>query len=347
MDIFIITSNQDIDGSILPRAANVWLTISPGISAMYLDKKNQSKENYRKILKEISGDCFYINGLFSFNFSILPLFLFKSNAQLNNVVLAPRGMLGKGALSIKPVKKSLFLFLYKMIRLPYQINWHSTSPEESNDIRRSFGNNVRISEITNFPRTIEAVIKTPRVNEQLRLFFYSRISPKKNLLYAIKVLQLIPDLKIRFNIYGPIEDVKYWHSCLDELNRLPANIKAEYKGELNSASLTDALADEEVLFLPTLNENYGHVIVESLLCGCNVIISDQTPWKDLELNSSGIAVDLNRQDLFVNAITYFSNLTEKEIEKQSKLAIDYIIKKLNLEETSRLYKNLFNDCAKN
>ena len=36
------------------------------------------------------------------------------------------------------------------------------------------------------------------------------------------------------------------------------------------------------MFLPSKGENFGHIIMESLAASTPVIISDLTPWKDLE-----------------------------------------------------------------
>jgi glycosyltransferase involved in cell wall biosynthesis len=37
----------------------------------------------------------------------------------------------------------------------------------------------------------------------------------------------------------------------------------------------------DAFVLPTLGENVGHVIAESLSASCPVICSDETPWTDL------------------------------------------------------------------
>jgi hypothetical protein len=42
------------------------------------------------------------------------------------------------------------------------------------------------------------------------------------------------------------------------------------------------LAEYDLFLFPTLGENYGHVISEALASGCPVVISDQTPWRNLE-----------------------------------------------------------------
>ena len=34
----------------------------------------------------------------------------------------------------------------------------------------------------------------------------------------------------------------------------------------------------DLFVFPTLGENFGHVIYESLMCGTPVLVSDNTPW---------------------------------------------------------------------
>ena len=37
-----------------------------------------------------------------------------------------------------------------------------------------------------------------------------------------------------------------------------------------------------VFLFPTMGENFGHVVPESLTAGCPVVTTDATPWQDLE-----------------------------------------------------------------
>src|SRR5690606_20694183 len=48
----------------------------------------------------------------------------------------------------------------------------------------------------------------------------------------------------------------------------------------------------DLFFLPTRGENYGHVIAEALSMGTPVLISDQTPWRELQADDLGWDVPL-------------------------------------------------------
>ena len=107
------------------------------------------------------------------------------------------------------------------------------------------------------------------------------------------------------------------------------------------------IANYHALLLPTLNENFGHSIVESLLTGCPVIISDQTPWNDLEENNAGYAITLENKQKFVEAIVNLAKLNEEEFLQKSNAANSYISNKIEVDKSINLYKNLFNGFAKN
>ena len=157
----------------------------------------------------------------------------------------------------------------------------------------------------------------------------------------------IKNIKIRYNIYGPLEDSLYWDSCHKLIKELPQNIEVNYKGSISPEEIANVYAEEQMLFLPTLNENYGHSMVESLLCGCPVIISDQTPWNDLEEQGAGYAISLSDRTAFITAIEKCAALNQEEYSAMSVRAINYISKKIDLNVITNQYKKLFNDSTKN
>ncbi|HBI22280.1 MAG TPA: group 1 family glycosyltransferase, partial [Legionella sp.] len=106
-------------------------------------------------------------------------------------------------------------------------------------------------------------------------------SPTKNLYFALQVLERIESTLV-FDVYGPIEDKEYWQVCLDLIEQLPSNIVVNYMGTVTPAQVADVFSAYDLFFFPTLGENYGHVIAESMSVGTPVLLSDQTPWQNLE-----------------------------------------------------------------
>jgi glycosyltransferase involved in cell wall biosynthesis len=61
-----------------------------------------------------------------------------------------------------------------------------------------------------------------------------------------------------------------------------------------------------MFFFPTRGENYGHVIAESLSVGTPVLISDQTPWRELSSDGLGWDLPLEAADIFLEKIHFMA-----------------------------------------
>jgi len=110
------------------------------------------------------------------------------------------------------------------------------------------------------------------------------------------------------DIYGPAEDEDYWSACKDLIAKAPVNVEIRYKGPIAPAEVVGVLAKYDVFFLPTLGENYGHVVVESFLAGTPVLISDKTPWTKLDELGVGYSGDLSNEDMFLGYLNLMSSL---------------------------------------
>lgn len=339
----ILTTNCDLNSEVpYPSvASNTWVKSPLGCEVFYADPKTLNVESIKKIMQEIHFEKVYINSFFSKNFSIIPLQILNKDYKKVPVIFAPRGMLGDGALSIKKYKKKMFLLYSKLTGLHSNVIWHATSEQEELEIRKNF-HPKKLFRISNLPKKLNLDIRKTKQRGELNLCFISRISEKKNLFFALQILEKIENSKIRYSIYGPLEDRIYWDKCEAVIKKLPANISAVYKGSIDPKDIEKVLAEEHMMFLPTLNENFGHSIVESLLCGCPVIISDQTPWKDVEVNGAGYAISLEDKQKFVYAIKKSAALNDGEFSIASKKAINYISNKIDLEAITNQYKTLFN-----
>ena len=123
----------------------------------------------------------------------------------------------------------------------------------------------------------------------------------KNLDFALKVLKLV-QVPVDFTIYGPREDKSYFHLCQKLVTVLPRNINVIWKDIVPPHKVISTLSTYDLFFLPTRGENYGHVIAESLLAGTPLLISDKTPWRNLEQKGVGCDLDLKQPQCFANYI---------------------------------------------
>jgi glycosyltransferase involved in cell wall biosynthesis len=294
------------------------------------------------LIQSTKHDAIYLNSLFSKLFAVSPLKWKQQGKIQSKIILAPRGMLGDGALAIKALKKQLFLIYCKVFGLFKDIVWQSTSAQETSEIKKRLGANSKIIEVSNLPNTANAITAIEKQSGKLKLCFISRVSEKKNLNFAIDVLKLIPQTDIIFDVYGPIEDELYWNTCQENAKGLSQTIKFQYKGILEPSEIGKTISQYHALFLPTQNENYGHIIVETLQHARLVLLSDQTPWRNLKEEHVGFDIALADKTKFVEAIQVMSSLNQLEFDEMIKVAVSYINCQLNLKDIKSKYLALFN-----
>lgn len=343
-EIFIFCLNQDIDGELLAiPCSDKWLDID-GINVFY-----SSKDNFFKNLRNIFRDNFdylYLNSFFSSRFSIIPLILVKFFGNINNIVLAPRGELSPGALRIRSKKKEKYLFLANLCSLySKNIVWHATSDLEANEISLTLKKHLNLNDARiKIAQNISPISDKYRIKvvekKQIDLVFFSRISPKKNLKYALEVLAKCTSF-INFDIWGPLEDKQYWEECKKLIGSLPSNITVNYKGSIEPSEVPRMLSEYDLFFFPTLGENYGHVIAESLSVGTPLLISNNTPWANLDYYGVGRDIDLRYMMEFVEFLENFNckNIQEKTLMRQE--ALEYFAEKFCGENIVNATYSLF------
>lgn len=313
-----------------------------GVEVFFTDTTRLSVLSVRDHIIKNRYDSIYINSIFSWKFSIYILVL-KKIGKLNDtkIILAPRGSFSEGALENSKFKKKLFLKIANLINLYEGVNWHATTKMELDDIKGNVHNVEKYDIIQNLVLEPKLSLKKkiPKNNE-LRIIFLSRIHPKKNLYGALSILQNVEELVI-FDIYGPIEDETYWDQCKRLIFELPNNVVVNYKGTIKNEEVYSVFQAYHLFFFPTFGENFGHVIYESLISGCPVLTSDQTPWNDLEEYNAGFSYDLNFENKFVSAIKRIARMDDLEYYRMSLNSKKYAKIKINNKESIKGYKKLF------
>lgn len=342
-NISILTSAYDLDGTIVveEKQQSSWLPFGNSAKVYYAGKRSLNYRNLAGIIRDENPDYVYCNSMFSLKFSLFPLFLklFKNTpAQL---VLAPRGMLKSSALEFKALKKSLFLFFFKLSGIPMKIKFHATDEEERADIRKHFGL-VPVFLAGNIPSVVgtqPGIIS--KIKGNLNMLFLGRIHPIKQLGYLLENLDNMQD-KIKLTVIGPIEDSAYWQGCQVKINNLPGNISVKYIGEKTPKEVKVVLSEQHILALPTRGENFGHAIFEAFALGKPVVISNRTPWQNLEMEKTGFSLDLEKPEDFRSAIRFFSNMEQEEYNHWSKCAYLKAEKYITVSGLLSKYQQLFN-----
>jgi glycosyltransferase involved in cell wall biosynthesis len=218
------------------------------------------------------------------------------------IVIAPRGEFSPGALGLKRWRKRAAIEVLRHLPVYRHALWHASSALEERNIREQIGDVAVDVALPIATLGTEAVTQAaPKQPGSVRLICLSRISPKKNMLGALRMLQTV-SAHVEFNIYGPAEDEAYLAQCRAAIEKLPANIRVNLHSPVDHAKVAGLFASHHLFYFPTLGENYGHVICEALAAGCPALLSDQTPWRGLESRGAGWDLPLAAPERFRAAI---------------------------------------------
>lgn len=344
MDFSIITSDRDFgDDQAYPDIQTDQWIDREGYRIRYLSQANSGRKAMKHLLRQTPADVYYFNSLFSLYFTLIPLLVLRSNKGARKV-LAPRGMLGAGALALKAGKKQLFLKLARLLGLFRNVHWHASSDQEKNEIQTVFGSSATVFVALNLsqPPQVDAKYLRGKKAQEARFFFLSRISKKKNLLRALQQLSRLPvGGNYSLDILGPIEEEDYWEECQEVISQINDRVKVTHHGAVPFHELSAKLAQFHFLILPTFHENFGHVVLESLACGCPVILSQHTPWRNLASKGVGWDLDLADQPAWDQALESAVSLTESEFTQASTKAREFALQHLNNPATINANRQLF------
>lgn len=338
---YVITRDTDLNSSNAYASvrSNIWQTsFQENIQVYYLNEGSLNEDFIFKIYNEIKPDRIYLNSMWSPKFTILPLNESRKNGWSHQVILAPRGMLKPAAFRQKGTKKKLFLFFAKINRLHASIVWHATSEIEEAEIRLQFPKaNIRIA-----PNISNAVISNLKkeLSSPFRILSVGRISPEKGYYEALDAIRKCnPNKAVQWDIVGLKENAELVRVMLNAEHEF-SSIKIQMHGHKNQDELRAFYEKAHLFFLPSRGENYGHAIAEALSSGTPVVISDNTPWKNLEAEFAGKSTTLNIWKL-AESLDFFFNLPKGDYQIWSEGALKYASQHVNSTETHAQNKTLF------
>jgi hypothetical protein len=95
--------------------------------------------------------------------------------------------------------------------------------------------------------------------------------------------------------------------------------------------------------LPTQGENFGHSIFESFMIGRPILISNKTPWLDLNEKNAGWDVDIIQPNSFVPFIEEAANWQQQTFDEYCKgawqVANDYINNPKLVSDYNQIFLN--------
>jgi glycosyltransferase involved in cell wall biosynthesis len=339
VDYCVVTGDRDLADKCPYSNVSIgqWNSIQ-NYSVFYTDSGLKGLGQLYKIMSNKDYDVVYLNSFFSVRFSLIPLFLAKFFKK--PIVLGPRGEFSEGALNFKASKKKLYIQFYKFLGLMRSVVLQASSDFEFDDIKRVLGNNNKIfvaEDIGSQEYAKDLAVKDDAV---IKLVFISRISPKKNLSYALAALKRI-NCPVIFDIYGPQEDAIYWSGCEAIIKVLPKHVVVNYKGLLNPSDVVETLSTYDLFFMPTIGENYGHVIAEALCAGLPVLIANTTPWCDLVNKGIGWDISLEAPEQFTLAIEKASGMSAENYQEYRQNVLSWAKTKFSQPEAVNANKAMF------
>ena len=341
--VYVFTTDRDLNSTTPYEGipVNEWVTGAGGEKVYYGSPEMLNWGNISRQIKAIAPDFIYLNSMFSLKFTIFPLLISRSQRWRGKIILSPRGMLRSSAVEFKPLKKKIFLTVFRLLGFSGKLWFLASDDTEEKDVKRYFGSHVHVVQIPNFPSALPA---KPEIAEkkkgELSLLFIGRVHPIKNPDYLLNVLK---DVKanIRLTIVGSCEDKNFWRQCEEMISTLPANIRVTYAGEMPNHELPGITALHHIFTLPTRGENFGHAIFEALTLGKPVLISDQTPWRHLIGKKAGWDLPLDRPDGFRQVIEEVAAFDQQEYTRWCLATRKYMEDYLSKLNTKDEYLKLF------
>jgi glycosyltransferase involved in cell wall biosynthesis len=300
--------------------AGVWTTHRENVQVCYLHETEVTSQFIKQLIQQQPFDFIYFNSLFSPTFTILPLRIARSMGLAERCVLAPRGMLKPGALSIKANKKKVFLLISRLLGWFKNIRWHATNEQEELEIKQHYGKSSKVFIAPNLASIIASSDSTARKESgQLRLVSIARISAEKGIREALQFLKS-SDLHsgVECVFYGTQQDQAY----LDECHKLASQIPGAtitFPGEIAPEEIPNALEHAHFFYMSTWGENFGHAIAEALQHGKPAIVSDRTPWRNLTAAHAGWDLPLEAKP-FADVLRLCHAMSQEEYTTWSKAA---------------------------
>lgn len=185
------------------------------------------------------------------------------------IVLSPRGTLSSYSFSNKNIGKKKLIHNLLGKKLLAKCHMLATSAREASAVK-ALVNPPSITVIPNFVNLDDNITaEKPTDHDHLKLLFFSRIEEKKGLDILLDALQLVT-VPFHLTIAGDGDK--------DYIDQLKASVhtgltdKITWAGFYNDDKF-NLLRRHHLLVLPSHDENFGNVVIESLSVGTAVLIS--------------------------------------------------------------------------
>lgn len=331
MEVSVIATDKGITQNSVNL--NEWTRLDD-FSVIYIQRKVAwywvwFRTTYRAIR---CADVVHLTSLFyppSIIASILSYFLKKP------VIWSIRGEVNEDALSFAHWKKSLVIpILVWLSKRHPRLKFHSTSEKEQNEAKRSF---LRANSIV-VPNGIGGAIAAPRSNQNKELLYLGRLHPIKNidLLISSFAKSNLPAKKYRLTIAGKGEP-NYEEYLRGVVKKCGVESVVHFSGHVQGKNKVNLIEKADWLVLLSKSENFGNVILEALQSATPVVVSINTPWKQVPLFNAGYQVDATEGDV-CEVFNSIASLSIEQYNAHQRGALDLLIRHYDISSVALQWK---------
>lgn len=327
----IITRSYDAGEDRIPYedvSIGTWNKVGSA-EVFYLRKDRDIREVIPLAISEFRPAALYANSFFS-RLTIETLKL-RRTGEIASLpfIIAPCGELSPGALQLKRTKKKVFLRAAKQIGLYADLLWKASTEDEAREIAELNARNAKIFVAPDLPPAsifpeFDSGQKLRKAEGKADFVFLSRFDRKKNLKWFLENVSVqAPGSKL--DVYGTVQDKEYLEEFLEAARKGTHGLEVNFKGPVPYEEVPQTLFQYHFLVMPTLGENFGHIFLESMTAGSPLLISDRTPWRDLEEKNSGWSIPLEDPASWQNTVARCVSMGEQEYSSMSESARRYAL----------------------
>ncbi len=325
--------------------------IAEGVEMIHLPTpKNKMEHAWAVSLKKYLTVCEDMPDILHFHGVWMPANLYVAQFGWRNhipYVINPRGDTETARINYnkyKMLKKHLVWNLWSKKIVNSASCIIATSEQERESIR-ALGCKIPVAIIPNgieldaFPKKVEH-----NHGEKKVLLFLSRVNPIKGIEYLIESWGKLPRaLKAEWELHiaGNSDPRDYIQTLENKVNTMGLSDSIKFIGPITGETKMRKYQDSNLFILPTLNENFGNVVAEAMMCECPVITTTNAPWRCLTEDRCGWWIDLSIDNL-LKTLKEAMSLSDDERHELGRMSRQSIIKRYSSESVAKktiaLYK---------